>query len=184
MSQLKKQNLAFIDVETTGLDPDKHEVIELGCVLISQNWNGNKPEFEVLEEIEFKIKPEHIENAEPVALRINGYDPAAWVFAYDLKQAMEVFGKKTADAIMIGHNVCFDYGFVDKAFKKSGVENKMHYHKLDTISIAFAKLHNGEADKFSLNYLCNFFKVENKKAHSALSDARATYEIYKKLMTM
>ncbi|MBY0328908.1 3'-5' exonuclease, partial [Patescibacteria group bacterium] len=28
-----QQSLAFIDVETTGLDRDKHEIIELGVVI-------------------------------------------------------------------------------------------------------------------------------------------------------
>ncbi len=198
MSQLKTQNLAFVDVETTGFDPDKHEVIEIGCVLVSQNWpslasasatsrggEGDKPVFEVVEEFELKVKPEHIETADPTSLRVNGYDPDQWVLAYNLPEAMKIFAAKTEGAIMVGHNVCFDFSFIDKAFKKSGVENKMHYHKLDTISIAFAKLH-GEKDttKFSLRFLCEYFGIENKKAHTALPDARATFEIYKKLMSM
>jgi len=185
MTQIKEQNLAFVDVETTGLDPDKHEVIEIGCVLVNQNWPGDAPIFDLIEEFELKIKPVQIENADPVALRINGFDPNQWVFAYDLKQAMEIFGKKTADAIMVGHNVCFDFMFIDKAFKKADVPNKMHYHKLDTISIAFAKLHNeGGADRFSLNFLCEYFGIKNEHAHTALSDARATFEVYKKLMML
>jgi DNA polymerase-3 subunit alpha (Gram-positive type) len=78
--------------------------------------------------------------------------------------------------------VIFDYGFVEAAFKKSGVRNLMHYHKLDTISIAFAKLYDvPEVEKFSLRFLCEYFKIENKNAHTALSDARATFEVYKKL---
>ncbi len=183
---MRKQNLAFIDVETTGLDADKHEVIEIGCVLVSQDWtDGAKPAFESIEEFELKIKPERIEDADKVALRVNGYDPSAWVFAYNLKEAMQIFSKKTEGAIMVGHNVCFDYGFIDKAFKITGIENKMHYHKLDTISIAFAKLHDhGDVGKFSLRFLCEYFSIENKNAHTALSDARATFEVYKKLMSL
>ena len=183
---MQKKNLVFVDVETTGLDPDIQEVIQIGCVVVSQEWSADgKPEFKMIEEFELKIKPINIAVADKVALRINGYNETDWVFAYDLKQAMEIFAKKTADCIMIGHNVCFDFMFIDKAFKKSGVENKMHYHKLDTISIAFAKLHSeGDADRFSLNFLCEYFKIENKKAHTALSDSRATFEVYKKLMSM
>ena len=36
---MKKHNLAFIDLETTGLDPDKQEMIELGCVVARQVAN-------------------------------------------------------------------------------------------------------------------------------------------------
>ena len=183
---MRKQNLAFIDIETTGLNVDTHEIIEIGCVLVSQNWtDGAKPTFEVVEEFELKIKPERIEDADKVALRVNGYDPSAWVFAYTLKEAMQIFSKKTDGAIMVGHNICFDFGFLDKASRTTGIENKMHYLKLDTISMAFASLHNrADVSKFSLRVLCEYFGIENKRAHTALSDARATFEVYQKLMSL
>ncbi len=183
---MKKHKLAFIDVETTGLNPDKHEVIQIGVVLVAQNWNDkNNSSFEIIEEIELKIKPERIADAEPIALKINGYNPAEWIFGYTLGEAMQIFAKKTEGSIMVAHNVAFDFGFIEKAFRATGIENKMHYHKLDTISIAFAKLHRiGDVDRFSLQYLCDYFGVENKKAHSALPDARATFEVYKKLMSL
>ncbi len=185
MSQIKKQNLAFVDIETTGLDPDKNEIISIGCVLVSQDWTKSSPAFETLEEFELKIKPEHIENADPVALRVNGYNEADWVFGYTLLEAMKIFSKKTEGAIMLAHNITFDYLFIDRAFRTTGIENKMHYHKLDTISIAFAKLHGDEdIDRFSLRNLGEHFKIENKNAHTALSDARATFELYKKLMAL
>src|SRR3990167_3951116 len=103
---MRKHNLAFIDVETTGLNVTKHEIIELGCVLA-------KPSLEIIEEFELKIKPEHIENAEPVALKINGYDSADWVFAYTLSEAMKIFSQKVQNTIMVGHNLSFDYGFLE-----------------------------------------------------------------------
>ncbi len=186
MSQIITKNLAFVDVETTGLNPDIHEIIELGCVIVSQEGVGSgKPSFKIIGEIDIKIKPEHIENADPVALRVNGYDEADWVFAYSLREAMITLSEKAGDAIMVGHNVSFDAGFIEKAFRTTGIENKLHYHKLDTISIAFAKLHlNVDVDKFSLNFLCSHFGIENKKAHSALSDARATFELYEKLFNL
>lgn len=183
---MHERNLAFIDTETTGLDFDKHEIIELGVLVVRQKGiRGKNPTFEVIDELDIKIKPERIEDADPVALRVNGYDPANWVFAYDLTQAMTALAEKTKDAIMVSHNTPFDFGFLDKAFKKTGVINTMHYHKLDTISIAFAKLHMDEnVDKFSLRFLCQHFGIENKNAHTALSDARALFELYKKLFSL
>lgn len=182
---MKKQNLAFVDIETTGLDPDTHEIISIGVVLVFQDWSGTKPVFETIEEFELKVKPESIENAEPVALRVNGYNEADWIFAYKLPEAMKIFSEKTSDAIMVAHNISFDYIFIDKAFRTTGVPNKLHYHKLDTISIAFAKLHGDkDIDRFSLRNLGEHFGIENKNAHSALPDARATFELYKKLMSL
>ena len=51
---MKNQNLAFIDIETTGLLLDKHEIIEIGCVLVSQGSPG-APKFKKLEEFEIKF---------------------------------------------------------------------------------------------------------------------------------
>lgn len=183
---MKKNNLAFIDTESTGLDFDKHELIELGGIVVSQDWtNDSHPNFEIVEEFNFKIKPERIEDADPVALKVNRYDPKDWVFAYTLFEAMKLFSEKTKDTIMVAHNLAFDFGFIQKAFSKTGIENTMHYHKLDTISIAYAKLRgNKSIDRFSLRALCEYFSIENKNAHSALSDARATFELYKKLLEL
>lgn len=181
---MRKHNLAFVDIETTGFDREKHEIIELGLVLVKQIGEEGK-DFEVIEEVDYKIKPEHIESADPQSLKVNGYDASQWIFASDLKDVMRVFADKTKDAIFVAHNVLFDYPFVEEAFKKSGVENQMFYPKLDTISMAYAKLHkNLKVEKFRLQKLCEYFGIENNKAHTALSDARALFEVYKKLMNL
>ncbi len=174
------QNLAFIDVETTGLSTDLHEIIELGAVIARAD--GDK--LEVIDQLDLKVKPEHIETADPQALRVNGYDEGSWLFAYNLPEAMKSFAEKTKGAVMIAHNLTFDYGFIAKTFEKAGIPNDMHYHKLDTISIAFAKLNSADINKFSLNALCQYYGIENKRAHSAFSDAYATYELFKKLMDL
>ncbi|MCF7833824.1 MAG: 3'-5' exonuclease [Candidatus Pacebacteria bacterium] len=182
---MKKHKLAFVDIETTGLDIDKHEILSIGVVLVEQDWSKNIPVFEKMDEFELKIKPENIENADPISLKVNKYNPEDWVSAYTLKKAMNIFSKKTEGVIMVSHNITFDYGFIEKAFKKTEIENKMHYHKIDTISLSFAKLHGkDDIDKFSLRNLCEYFDIENKNAHNALSDAHATFMLYRKLFEM
>ncbi|MDD3694180.1 MAG: 3'-5' exonuclease [Candidatus Pacebacteria bacterium] len=176
---MKNKNLAFIDIETTGLSPEKHEIIEIGIVIAKQQ-DGIVGD--VLEEIELKIKPERIDEAEAEALSINGYSEAGWLFAMSLEQAMNVFAEKTKDCIMVAHNVSFDWSFLSRAFYTTGVENKMFYAKLDTISFAFAKFFNDkEITKFNLGFLCEHYGIENNNAHTALSDARATYSLYRKM---
>lgn len=181
---MKSHILAFIDTETTGTDPTKHEIIELAVVLARQvEQPGRGPKLEIIEECEWKIKPERIDQAEEQALRVNGYNEVDWMFALDLKSAMEQFAKKTQSAIFISHNLVFDYAFVMNAFEKSGVENLMHYGKLDTISIAFARLYDApQASRFSLRALCELLKVDNTKAHTALADTRALVACYRKMM--
>ena len=86
---MKTHNLAFIDTETTGLDPNKHEIIELAVVIARQvPREGKGPSLEIIEECEWKIKPQRIELAEEAALRVNGYNEVDWMFAVDRKKAM------------------------------------------------------------------------------------------------
>ena len=176
---MRKHNFAFIDIETTGLNIIRHEIIEIGCVLTT-------PSLEVIDEFELKIKPKNIEIADPVALKINHYNSKDWESAVSLEEAIKIFADKTEDTVMVGHNISFDASFLDKAFYETGIKKKFfHYHLLDTVSIAFTKLHdNEEIDRFTLHELCQYFGIENKKEHTALSDARADFELYKKLMSL
>ena len=121
--------------------------------------------------------------AEDEALRINHYNEVDWMFAIDRRAIIEEFAKLTAGSAFVSHNLTFDYSFVSKAFDETGIENKMYHGKLDTISIAYARLYDVDrVTRFSLKSLCELFKIENKKAHSALADTEALVEVYKKMM--
>lgn len=175
---MRKHNLAFIDIETTGLDFTKHEIIEIGCVITS-------PRLKVLEKFELKIKPEHIENADAVSLKVNHYNEEDWISASTLEDTLKILSKKVEGCIMVGQNVSFDSGFLDFNFSKLKIKNNMHYHKLDTISMAWAKLNKKRnITHYSLREMCKLFGIKNENPHNALSDAYATYELYKKLMKL
>ena len=179
---MKNKNLAFIDIETTGFDMERQEIIEIGCVIVKQQ-DGIAGE--IVDEFEIKIKPQRLSEADPEALAINGYNEASWMFALDLEQAMQMFAEKTKECIMVAHNIAFDYSFIAKAFAVTNVESKMFFAKMDTISYAYAKLQkNPDVTRYSLGALCEHYGIENERAHTALADARATYELYKKLQEL
>jgi len=178
---MNNKNLAFIDIETTGFNIEKHEIIEIGCVVASQNGKDLK----IIEEFEIKIKPEHIETADPDALQLNNYDEGKWLFASDKKEAIKVLSEKTKDCMMVAHNIAFDYSFLAKAFSDTGIEDTMFFAKIDTISFAYGKLHDDpKITRYSLAKLCEHFGIVNEKAHTALSDARATFELFQKLIRL
>ncbi len=183
---MKKRNLAFIDLETTGLDADKHEIIEIGCIIARQvERDGRGNDLEVIEEFDLKVKPEHIETSDPESLKINGYHEMDWMFAVSLEQAMKMLAEKTDGAMLVAQNVAFDWLFLEKAFAKTGIENKMDFHRIDILSMAYGKLyHDDRAQRFSLRALCEYFDIKNDRAHSALADIRAEYEVYKKLIEL
>ncbi len=176
-----QQPLAFIDIETTGLDRDTHEIIELGVVIARMKDDV----LVVIDQLDLKIHPMHTENADPQALRVNGYNEGDWLFAVPLADAMQAFVEKTAGAIFVAHNITFDAPFIEKALKDSNLNHDMHFQRLDSLSIAFAVLHaHDDMGKLSLRALCEKYGIENKKAHSAFADAYATYEVFKKLLNL
>ncbi len=181
---MRLTDLAFVDIETTGLDARVHEIIEIAVVRVRQIWDVNeKPVFEKLFEWSAKIKPERLNVADPIALKINGYIASDWIGSVSLESALRDFAEKTDGAIMVAHNVAFDNGFIEENFARYGIKNLMHYHRLDTVSFAFGKLaHTAEIGRYSLGELCKYFGIVNERAHSALSDARADFELFKKLM--
>lgn len=184
---LRNANLAFMDIEATGLSVEHNEITEIGGIVVRQIPKGEEGiELEEIAKIEMKVQPEHLETADSVALEMTGFDEAVWQKeAVPLKDALEEVAEKAYGAVLVGHNVSFDAMFFEKAFEEVGMEMPFHYHKLDTIGIAFAKLQkHPDVEKFSLSRLAEYFGIENKKAHTALSDARATYELYKKLMAL
>lgn len=183
---MKLNKLAFIDLETTGLDPEKHEIIEIGCILVEPIYiDGKLSDLKKLEEIEIKVRPTNISTADPEALRINRYSEIDWLFAVDLPKAIELLAQKTDGAVMVAHNISFDWSFLSKAFSQTGVVNKMSYHRLDLLSIAFAKLHRDDRlQKYNLWSLAEYFGINNEKAHTALADVQTTLEIYKRLMSL
>lgn len=176
---MKHTKFVALDIETTGLDVNAHEIIEIGCVLFC--FDQKKKIFKVESEFDIKVKPQFIERADKTSLKVNKYKPEDWKDAGTLQAALKVLNKKLKGRTMVAHNAVFDYAFLNNAFTRSNIENTLHYHVLDTLSMAFIVLHDTDARQLSLRYLCQYFGIENKKAHTALADARATYELYVKL---
>lgn len=177
---MKGKKLAFIDIETTGISAWKHEIIEIGCLIAKQNEDGT---FVELESFEVKVKPEHIETAEIEALRINGYDESNWVFAHSQKEALTMISQKCDGCVMVAQNVSFDYSFLAVAFGKYEVKDPFFYAKLDTIPMAYLRFRKDpEMTSFTLRNLAEKYGIKNEKAHTAMADIRATFEVFKRIM--
>lgn len=182
---MKKTKLAFVDLETTGLDPSKHEIIELGCLVVRPIDDSPRPKWEVVDELELKVKPTRLDQAEPEALRVNGYNDGDWLFAVSLEQAMKTLSEKIQDTTVVAQNVTFDWSFLEHAFTETKIMPKVFYHKMDLPSMVYGKLHaRPELQKLSLWALSEYFGVKNASAHTALADARTTFEIFKKLLDL
>ncbi len=181
---MKKPDLVFVDIETTGMNPRTQEIIEIAVLRVSQEWTEDgKPSFSEIFSWSVKIKPEHIERADPAALRVNGYVASEWKHSVPLEDALREFSEKTDGAIMVAHNVAFDSEFLNFNLLRYGIPNKMHYHRLDTVSMAYAALYDtAEVTRYSLVELCKYFQIPFENPHSALPDVHADFALFKKIL--
>jgi DNA polymerase-3 subunit epsilon len=171
-------SIAITDLETTGTDPRLHEIIEIGLILIDQH------SLIILDSLDLKVKPEHIETASESALKLNGYNAIDWQDSISLKETMELYSHKTSGALFCSHNVTFDWSFINEAFHITGVENKMDYHRLDLFTMAWVLLRKSNIEKFSLDKISSFLGLEEEQIpHRAINGARKAYEVLKRLVS-
>lgn len=175
-ADFRDRPLVFIDLEMTGLDPTIHEIIEIGALVV------NPKTFEIEREYEAKIIPGHIETADPVALRINGYKPENWKTAIPLKTAMEDLNALAPGAMIVGWNMALDWIFLTLACKQTDVKRTYDYHAIDILPIAWANA-PAQVKDVKLSEFCDHFKIKRDAKHEAMADIKATYDLFRKLMS-
>lgn len=176
---LKHKPLIFLDIESTGLQIQKHEIIEIGALKV----NPQKP-FEIEKELSIKVKPHRLDQADPQSLKVVGYTSQEWEDAVELKTALAKLDKFGHDGVLVGYNVSFDWAILDKAYFDLGRIDPFYYHRIDVMAIAYARLFKeSQVKKFSLTEICKFLNIKPDIQHRALADAKTTHEIFKKLMS-
>lgn len=168
--------LAITDYETTGVDPDEHEIIEIGLVVIDQST------LETISELELKVRPTHIETASSKALEINGYTEEDWQDACSLYEAMQQYASHVGDAMLMAHNMGFEWSFTRAAFKTTGVADPMDYHRCDAFTTALESLRYSGLEKFNLVKVAEFLGIEPEPMpHRAINGARQAVDVYRTL---
>lgn len=172
--------IALTDIETTGLSPLKHEIIEIGCVIFSEK------DFKIHAQLNFKVKPERIEDADPKALQVNGYTKEDWEDGMTLFQALNFYAEATEGCTFMAHNAMFDWSFLEVAAERENIQFKFKsHHKIDTVSVAWCKIPHTKVTSWSLKTLCTYFGIPPEPSiHRAVNGALCTYEVYKKLMQL
>jgi len=177
----------WFDVETTGLNHFKNDIIQIAALA---EVEGN-----IIEEFNSKIAPVDPTNVDPKALEVNGlkledimkYPKAKEVhkkFTDFLGRYIDKYNKEDKFA-PAGYNVNFDIDFLSSFFRKCGDKYYGSYFNYKCIDPR-PYLHMMDYErKISLpNYklvtVCNHYSIR-LEAHEALSDIKATRELYRML---
>lgn len=161
-----KSYIAF-DVETTGLNPQINEIIEIGALKVR---NGQVEE----RFIEF-IRPE--ERISDTITNLTGITNEMVADARSGAEVISDFLTFCEDDVLIGHNVGFDYSFMKTGASRCGLS--FEKSGIDTLKIAQTTL--ASLPSKSLSDLCTYYQIENKSAHRAYHDALATAKLYQTL---
>ena len=160
--------IVVVDFETTGLNPRKNRIMEIGAVRIR---NG-----QVVEEYSRFVNPQ-----EPIpeeVVKLTGITDAmvadAGTADTEIPKLLEFIG----DAAFAAHNAKFDSAFLREECARLGIE--LHMPVLDTLE--FSRRMYPSLKSHRLGAVCKSLGISLKNAHRAVHDARATAQMLNRMI--
>lgn len=176
--------LSFVDVETTGLVPGYHEMIDIGMILT--DVDGRE-----VDRLFLRLQPQHPERTSEGARAVNAFDPERWreLGALSSKEAVEgivSFHRRVAggrSVLLVAYNSHFDAAFIDHLFRGEDRtwRELYHYYILDLPSMAWS-LGLPQLDGAALT---KALEIEDEphvaEDHTGLTGAEVNVRIYRAL---
>jgi ATP-dependent DNA helicase DinG len=152
-----------LDIETTGLDPEKDAIIEIGAV----HFNEKRVEGEWSNLIN-PGKP-----IPPFITQLTGITDQMVLQSPSIREVLHELADFIGDAVIVGHNIGFDLSFFKRfrLFQNNEV--------IDTYELASVLLPT--SDRYNLGALAQSLGVLLPATHRALDDAQATRGVYLRL---
>ncbi len=169
---------AFLDCEFGGLDPELHDITEIGVILTDYRLHEQA-------EKEWKVIPRP-DRITPEAAAIFGYDQAVWTKeGVGVRQALTELAEMLPQGVTVvaaGQNVRMDVLFLERGYKSCELPYPFDYHVIDLATLFYAwSLVAGETlPALSLRQAATTADlVKGPVAHRALADARLTLETFR-----
>jgi DNA polymerase III epsilon subunit-like protein len=168
---------AFLDCEFGGLDPELHDITEIGVVVADYRLVEGKS-------AEWKVRPRP-ERVSAEAAAIFGYDEAVWAKAPGIRQVLTELTEllpEDCKVVPAGQNVRMDVMFLERAFRKCEIPSPFDYHVIDLATLFYAwSLVAGETvSALSLRQAATTAGLlDGSVPHRAMADARLTLETFR-----
>lgn len=179
---MKPQIISFVDTETTGLDPEVDEVIQIAVIKVVHPENSTSVHLIEGGEMEIKVLPTR--PVSPEAAAINGYSEAVWrEEAVSLDVAMLRFLKFIEWTNFGGQNPAFDNAFLKASAKRCNLPwPRMQGYRLVAVEmIAWPLFLAGKIPNVKQETLVKYLGL-GEQTHDALSDIRQAVQIYSRLI--
>lgn len=183
-----KRDILLIDLEFSGFDTQKHEILQIAAVLLDKKTLKEKKVFSSY------VRPTKWRHRDHESMAVNKISFKTIKDAPPLKEAIRefnrVFGHNLIQAAYVGFN---DKRFLIDAYKKSGIKYQFDYHYFDLWGLFYAYLaaRNKLTSKkdfagFGLESLIKMFKIKinGNQLHDALVDCRVEAEVLRKIMEL
>jgi DNA polymerase-3 subunit epsilon len=179
--------LIFMDTETTGLNPEEHELIEIALKRLDPKT------LEVMGSYHVLVLPSVPPTPEVAA--INGYDETKWK-AQGAKPNLETEDFEKMEALLqgatpAGQNPSFDMSFLRAAwaavFEHGSLQvpfPKMDYHQLDLAALAWPLYVAGVLPGLSLRHTRKLFGLPGEQEHRAMADVDDSIAVYKAMLKL
>jgi DNA polymerase-3 subunit epsilon len=175
---IDQAEFCVIDVETTGLSPRLHNIIEIGIVKISNQ--------KIVDTFHTLINPGR--NIPFYISNITGISNDDVFNAPFFDEAADKISSFISGTILTGHNISFDKSFLKKEFISCSYTALFSAGtNIDNLSLCTHKLAHKlypELKKKSLGSLCRHLHLHNENAHRALPDAEVTARIFLKMLEL
>lgn len=153
-----------LDLETTGLSPMRDQILEIGAARVENGAITGTYETFVDCGVEIPAR----------ITELTGITEAMTAGSPQLREAVEEFLEFSGDAVLLGHNLPFDYGFMKRNVVKLGGEYERH--GLDTLAIAKSTL--ADLPGRALDQVAAHYGISQAHHHRALDDAVTAARIY------
>lgn len=162
----KANNIIVFDVETTGTDTDKDDIIQIAAIKIDNSGKVIE-KFDRFITTEFDLtETSLVHGFTNEFIKENGENA---------EKVLEEFKEFVNNSVLIGHNVNFDISMVKNNLKRNnmnGIEIKGYYDTLDLYRRFYKGLKN-----YKLSTLSEIFNVTANPDHNAYNDILATAEL-------
>ncbi|MES2345292.1 MAG: DUF3820 family protein [Chlamydiota bacterium] len=171
MGLLNKDTFICLDLETTGLDAEKDQIIEVAISRFTFDA--------VLDSYETLIDPGCPISEASIAIHHITDDMVQG--KPKIEEILPLIFQFIGRHIIVGHGISLDIAFLIAAGKRHKVPNTLSSHTfLDTLRLA--RLY-GESPTNSLETLRSHFNIASEGAHRAMNDVVVNIEVFKYLTT-